>query len=296
MVALDATGSPPVRETPRRATRAGSVVSGPHFLAHEAVSPGNLDWVSLAGTTVLIVCVLAYVAAAATPSRVGRRWPARRTVAFLAGAALVQLSMVAGGGSGADDDLAAHVAGHLVLMMAAAPLLVAGGPLRLLLRSLPRRRRMAMVEVLQDPAVRSLTAGRFTAVFLVADYYGSMAVYLLTPLQRWSTEHLWLHIGAHVYFLTCGALFWVSLHGRDATGWRPRQSTRMVMTLVGVPLLTVLGYALMVRGEHAAGWVMAIGGSALSVAAAVAVAYQQPLGARAVRGVTIGELSWRAAS
>lgn len=266
---------------------------GPQVMAHAAVAPGALDSVTLVGAAVLLAAVLAYVAAA-TPSRRGRRWPVRRTAAFLAGAVLVQVS-ISGGGNRGDDALAAHVAGHLVLMMAAAPLLVAGGPMRLALRSLPRRRRMAVVEVLQDPAVRSLTAGRFTAVFLVADYYGSMAIYLLTPLQEWSTDHAWLHVGVHVYFLTCGILFWVSLYGRDATGWRPDRSTRVIMTLVGVPLLSALGYALALRGDEAAGWVMAAGGSALSVAAAAAVAVSSP-GRRHRSRRMIGQLPWPAAS
>lgn len=263
------------------------------ILAHGATE--GADAVGVVSTGLIVAAGLVYLVAARRPSRAGRRWPTGAVTAYLCGLVLLYVVSFSGMG-GSDHSLAVHVARHLVLMMVVAPLLVAGGPLRLLLRSLPRDRRMSLVGIVQDPAVRAVTAGRWTAVLLTADYYGSMAVYLLTPLARWATEHLWLHVAAHVYFLACGALFWAPLLGRDPTGWRPRHRTKLAMTLAGVPLNALLGWILIVAGvDEAAGWVLILGGGGISLLGVAVVALQEDHGVPGAKTSTEG-VRWPAAS
>ncbi|MEU2001881.1 cytochrome c oxidase assembly protein [Rhodococcus sp. NPDC019627] len=238
----------------------------------EAVNWWSTDIVSVAGTVILCALASAFVLAARRRSRSGRTWPRYRTWSYVGGCGVVAITLFSGI-SHYDDIFAVHVGQHLVLMMVAPILLVYGGPLRLLLRSLPQHVRSEIGAVFADPVVRRFTGGRRAVFWLCADYYGSMAVYLLTPVYRWSTEHQWLHMSAHIYFLICGLLFWIPLIGEDPIGRRTPWPTQRVMLMMGVPLYVALGIAVallptvsVLSGAAAAGAVLVLGGSALSVA------------------------------
>ena len=246
--------------------------------AHGATTAGSdVSWwstdpVSVAGTLILIALVSAFVWAARRRSRSGRTWPSGRTWSYVAGCAVVAATPFSGVAH-YDDVFAVHVGKHLVLMMVAPILLVYAGPLRLVLRSLPKHARTEIGAILADPAVRRVVAGRRTAVWLCIDYYGSMALYLLTPLYRWSTEHEWLHVAAHLYFLVCGVLFWIPLIGEDPIGRRTPWPEQRLMLVIGVPFYAVLGAAVAflptvsdLPGASTAGAVLAVGGAALSLA------------------------------
>ncbi|GHE80422.1 hypothetical protein GCM10017786_08170 [Amycolatopsis deserti] len=234
-----------------------------------------------AGVALAVIAGVLYLWAVGRPSSNGRRRPGGRTAAYLGGVALLVLALFTSAGDN-DDELSVHIGRHMVLMMAVAPLLVAGEPLRLLLGALQRERHLALVEVMCDPVVRALTAGRWTGVLLAADYYGSMAVYLHTPLLRWSSEHMWIHVVSNIYFLLCGWLFWSALLGRDPAGWQPSRRAKLVMAAVGVPFNALLGWSLSWRmpdlGGHGAAevgtaaWVTGIVGGLLSLAGVLVVA------------------------
>ncbi|MBC2644692.1 MULTISPECIES: cytochrome c oxidase assembly protein [unclassified Rhodococcus (in: high G+C Gram-positive bacteria)] len=238
----------------------------------DAVNWWSTDTSSVAGTVILIALASAFVIAARRRSRSGRTWPRCRTWSYVGGCGVVAVTLFSGIAH-YDDLFAVHVGQHLVLMMVAPILLVYGGPLRLLTRALPQRTRSEVTAVLADPLVRRFTAGRRAVFWLCADYYGAMAVYLLTPIYRWSTEHQWLHISAHMYFLLCGLLFWIPLIGEDPIGRRTPWPTQRVMLTMGVPFYIALGTAVALLptvsalpGAAAAGTVLALGGGALSVA------------------------------
>lgn len=232
----------------------------------------STDTASVLGTLILLAMASAFVVAARRRSRSGRTWPRYRICSYVGGCTVVAVTLFSGIAH-YDDVFAVHVGQHLALMMVAPILLVCGGPLRLALRSLPRAARTEVGAILADPSVRRFTAGRRSAIWLCADYYGSMAIYLLTPLYPWSTEHEWLHVSAHAYFLLCGLLFWIPLIGEDPIGRRTEWPAQRIMLLVGVPFYVGLGAAVALLppvsglpGAGAAGTVLALGGSGLSVA------------------------------
>jgi cytochrome c oxidase assembly factor CtaG len=249
-------------------------VTSAHGAAHDSgVQWWPTDAVSVLGCVVLVALAAAFVFAARRKSRSGRVWPSYRVWSYVSGCGLIALVLFSGV-SRYDRVFGVHVSQHLVLMMVVPPLLVRGGPLRLCLRTLPQLFRAEVTAILSDPVVRRVTAGQRTAILLCLDYYGSMAVYLLTPLYQWGTEHEWLHISAHVYFLLCGIMFWIPLVGEDPIGWRTDWPVKRAMLLIGVPFYLALGGLVAVlpgpssmAGSGAAGAILALGGSALSLAA-----------------------------
>ncbi|WP_181779180.1 cytochrome c oxidase assembly protein [Pseudonocardia pini] len=253
------------------------------------------DGVSLTGTALIVLVAVGYLVLCARP---GARSPAGRVLCLLGGLALLVVTLYSG--IAAHGSLAAHVGQCLVVMTVVAPLVVAGRPGGVLLAALPAATRRELSETADDPLVRGFSTGRWAGVLLVVDYYGSMAVYVLTPLYRWSTEHLWLHVAAHVYFLVCGLVFWAPLLGPQAVGLR----TALVRTLVGVPINAVIGVAVLFAGAIApqdladtqrAGWVFVVGGGLLSLVGAVVVLARHRR-SRSPLPLTEEEIRWPAAS
>jgi putative membrane protein len=213
--------------------------------------------------------------------RTGRGWPLVRALCFLGG--LLAVAFVLQSGFAREDDrlLWVHVTQHLVLMMLAPPLLALGAPVRLCLAAGSPGVRRLVAGLLHDPSMR-LVAGTSAAVVLPLDYYGSMALYLLTPLYRLSEGHLALHELVHVYFLACGLMFWVPLLGRDPAPWRPGYALRLRLVLLGVPVYVGLALALLAQGAavnpahpladlQRGAVVLGAGGVVLSVAGAALV-------------------------
>lgn len=239
---------------------------------------GHLGVPTIAEVALVLAVATIYVVGARRMSRRGVSWSAGRTSAFLGGLVLLAAAPVVGG----TGEFAAHVATHLAVMMVAAPLLVAGAPLALWLAHAGSGTRQAFAETMDDPLVRGLTAGPWAGALLVLDYYGSMAVFLLTPLYRWSTESTPVHVAAHVYFLLCGLVFWVPLLGEGGPGWRPSRRTALTMILIGVPLNGVIALALLMPGQPVAphdvagtqqgGWTYLVGGVLVSLVGAAVVA------------------------
>jgi len=175
----------------------------------------------------------------------GRRWAPRRTASFLGGVLVLVIAMQSGLAS-LDDIFWVHVIQHLALMMVAPPLLVAGAPLILGLAAGGPVLRRTIHSVMRDPSIR-LTEGRFGIVTLALDYYGTMFVYLLSPLYRIGEAHPVVHELVHLYFLGCGLVFWHGLIGTSTR--RQRRSPRLNMAAVtlGVPAMAVLGLVVALR-------------------------------------------------
>jgi len=175
----------------------------------------------------------------------GRRWARRRTASFLGGVLVLVIAMQSGLAS-LDDIFWVHVIQHLALMMVAPPLLVAGAPLILGLAAGGPVLRRTIHSVMRDPSIR-LTEGRFGIVTLALDYYGTMFVYLLSPLYRIGEAHPVVHELVHLYFLGCGLVFWHGLIGTSTR--RQRRSPRLNMAAVtlGVPAMAVLGLVVALR-------------------------------------------------
>jgi putative copper resistance protein D len=175
----------------------------------------------------------------------GRRWASRRTASFLGGVLVLVIAMQSGL-AGLDDIFWVHVIQHLALMMVAPPLLVAGAPLILGLAAGGPVLRRTIHSVMRDPSIR-LTEGRFGIVALAIDYYGTMFVYLLSPLYRIGEAHPVVHELAHLYFLGCGLVFWHGLIGTSTRRQRRSPRQNMAAVALGVPAMAVLGLVVALR-------------------------------------------------
>jgi cytochrome c oxidase assembly factor CtaG len=212
------------------------------------VTNWQTDWVSVTGIVLELAAVLAYAFGVTRVSASSRNWPAFRTVSFVVG--MVSLALVLQSGFAAYDDevLWVHMTQHLVLMMVAAPLLALGAPVRLCFAAGSGSVRGFVAEILHDPSMRLIT-GATAAVLLPLDYFGSMAVYLLTPLYRLSELNQGFHEFVHVYFLACGLMFWVPMLGQDPVAWRPTLSLKLALVSAGVPIYLAISAAMFAEGR-----------------------------------------------
>jgi putative copper resistance protein D len=238
----------------------------------------TIAWVGIALET---LSALLYIYGVSRAARNGRRWPITRTLCFLAGLVALAFVLQTGFASYDDDLLWVHMTQHLVIMMLAAPLLALGAPVRLTLVAGSRGVRRMMADLLHDPSLK-LVGGRSAGMLLPLDYYGSMAVYTLTPLYRLSETNTGFHEFVHLYFLACGLLFWVPLLGADPATWRPSHRLKVAVVAIGVPAYLAISAGMLAEGrwispDHTLGDIhrgtlaMAIGGLVLSVGGLVLV-------------------------
>lgn len=240
------------------------------------VTDWQTDTISLVGIALECVAVALYTFGVVRLRRSGRAWPVGRSLCF--GLGLLSLAAVLQSGfAGYDDDvLWVHMTQHLVLMMLAAPLLALGAPVRLCLAAGSAGVRRFVAGILHDPSMRLVT-GMTAAVLIPLDYYGSMAVYILTPLYRLSELNQGFHEFVHVYFLACGLMFWVPILGRDPASWRPSLRLKLWLVSAGVPIYIAIAGAMYAEGTfitpehsladiHRGAIAMLVGGVVLSLA------------------------------
>jgi cytochrome c oxidase assembly factor CtaG len=259
-----------------------------HVLTH-----WQTDSVALVGITLELVAALGYAIGVRRVQHFGRRWPIDRTVCFYLGLLCLAFVLQSGFSSYDDDLLWVHMTQHLVLMMLAAPLLAWGAPVRLWFAAGSRPMQRFAAEILHDPSMR-LVEGRKASVLLPLDYYGAMALAVLTPLLRLSETSAGFHEFVHVYFLLCGLMFWVPIIGHDPASWRPSFRLKVGLVAAGVPVYIAIAAAMWAEGQfispdhslsdiHRGAWTMLVGGVLLSSAGVVVVLAQERSRRRAAR-------------
>jgi putative membrane protein len=172
----------------------------------------------------------------------GDRWPAGRTVAFLAGG-LGSIAAVTVSGVEAYDDtlLSVHMVQHMVLSMVGPIFLALGAPVTLALRTLHGRPRRTLLAALHSRVVRVLTFPLVAFGIFVANPF----VLYFTGLYRQTLEHPWLHELVHVHFIVTGCLFFWPLLGLDPLPNRWPYPGRALLMVLSVPFHTVLGLTIM---------------------------------------------------
>jgi putative copper resistance protein D len=209
----------------------------------------------------------------------GRRWARRRTASFLGGLLVLVIALQSGLAS-LDDIFWVHIIQHLAMMMVAPALLVAGAPVVLGLAAGGPALRRTLRSVVRDPSMR-LTEGRLGVAALAVDYYGTMFVYLLSPLYRTGEAHPVVHELVHLYFIGCGLVFWHGLIGTSARRQRRTRRLNLAAVALGVPAMAVLGLVTALRGaaiapglpdgQVAEGAVALVLGGAVATAAGLAI-------------------------
>lgn len=162
-------------------------------------------------------------------------WPRWRTLAFLGGAALL-FAAVGSGLARYQGRPSVVVVQHVLLMMAAPPMVVAGRPLRVW-RSWYRPGSEAA-----GRPIRVLRAVQGVVSWPL--YYGAMAAFFLTPLLATSARDPALLDLVECWFVAVGLLFFSALSGVAPRGAPRGYGFRIAALLVGAPLETAVGVAL----------------------------------------------------
>ncbi len=194
--------------------------------------------------TVLVLCAVAYwyLRSDWRLAGRGRRWPARRTAAFMAGLFSVDLAVQSPVATFTASYFQAHVIQHLLLMVVAPPLLALGAPSTLLLQTSSRRVKTAWLKVLKSRGFAVLTFPG--TVFCL--YFGVMFAFFLTSLINTAMLHMWLMDVFNVVFFFGATLYWWPLVGLDPiVHWRMGYGARMLSVLLGGPPEVILGLAIL---------------------------------------------------
>lgn len=250
-----------------------------------------LDWhVHPLVSAAIVLNAAAYSAGAVRASRNAGRWPRRRTAAFLAGLVVLAVSLQSGLDSYGTELLSVHMAQHVLLTLVAPPLLLLGAPVTLALRTLSGRSRRLLAATVTSRAARAVVHPVIAWPAFTAVLVGSH----LTPFYDAAVRSEALHGLEHFLYLAGAVLFWAPLVGSDPLPRSEQPALRILYLLLAMPPMALVGavlaYADSVRypaylepartlgasaleDQVAGGMIMWLGGSAILVAATLAVGW-----------------------
>lgn len=216
----------------------------------------------LAWTLVCLFGVLMYLGGVWRLHRRGDKWPIGRTIAWVAGLAL--LFYTTNGAFNAYEQylFSVHMLGHMMLTMLIPLVLVLGAPITLALRATHKRSdgswggREWILWMVQTPYSKVITHPAVAAVV----FAGSLWVFYFTPIARWAAEE---HIGHQwmiIHFLISGYLFSLSMIGIDPVPYRFPYALRIVTLFATMASHAFFGVTIMTgNGLLLADWYGAMG-------------------------------------
>ncbi len=199
------------------------------------------------GVAALVLAAI-YVFGVLRLRRRGDRWPAGRTLAWLAGCAAMLLATSSGVRSYGSAMFSMHMVEHMMLNMFVPVLLVLGAPVTLALRVLPSAAQGA------PPGPREwivhVVHSRFTA-FLSSPitafvlFVGSLYAVYFTPLFDTLVRYHWGHELMALHFLLTGYLFYWGIIGVDPGPRRLPFLGRLALLFAIMPFHAFFGLAMM---------------------------------------------------
>jgi cytochrome c oxidase assembly factor CtaG len=151
----------------------------------------------------LALAALLYARAA----RRARRWPRRRTAAWMAGLLAIAIALASGVEAQDVRLLSAHMVQHLLLTVVAPPLLLLGAPAALALRSLPQATSARLARRLRGRALRTACH----PVVALTAYVAVVAGTHLTGLYELAARHPLAHVAEHGAYVLTALAFWAPL-------------------------------------------------------------------------------------
>jgi len=216
-----------------------------HFSLHTALTAWQWSPFSVCVPVALVIIGYFYLRADWRLASRGRRWPARRTVAFLAGLVAVDLALQSPVATFTASYFQAHVAQHLLLMVVAPPLLALGAPSTLLLQTAGRATKKKWLAVLRSRPFAIATHPVLVWFF----YFGAMFAFFLSPMLNFAMEHMAIMDAVNLAFLLGGTFYWWPMVGLDPiVHWRMGYGARLANLALGVPFESFLGIAIMSQG------------------------------------------------
>ena len=246
-VALSRTPTP-VPDVPATHVSAAHAVLGfdlPPYSLGEVLTGWRPDTlVLLASGTALAL----YVTGVRTLSRRGLHWPIGRTLAWLAGLAVVTFVLDSGLAAYGRALFSAHMLQHMALTMIVPILLGLGAPITLALRALPahaaagpRGAREWLLTMLHSRVARFLTHPLISLSLYVVTLYG----FYFTPLFDLSNRSHLAHALMHLHFIAIGCLYFWPILGIDPMPRRLPPLGRILLLFASVPFHAFFGVALM---------------------------------------------------
>ncbi|HEY0636620.1 MAG TPA: cytochrome c oxidase assembly protein [Pseudonocardiaceae bacterium] len=240
--------TPPQEEGRRQLTSAelllGYDLDGPPTLVRLL-----LDWrFDLIYGTAAIAAAVLYLLGVRRLRRRGDAWPVGRTVAWLAGCAVVLLATSSGVGRYAPAMFSVHMGSHMLLSMLAPALLVLGGAVTLALRALPAAGAGAppgprewLLAAVHSRVARVLTHPLVALALFVGSFF---ALYFSGLFDAALSRH-WAHLAMNAHFLLVGLLFYWPVIGVDPAPRRLPPLGRLGLVFASLPFHAFFGVILM---------------------------------------------------
>lgn len=212
------------------------------FTLHNALTQWGSGPFAMVTVAILMVLGYFYLQGDWRLASRGRRWPRRRTVAFLAGLVAIDLALQSPVATLAGSYFQAHVVQHLLLMVVAPAFLALGAPSTLFLQTARRKNKSRWLGLLRSRWFEVLSHP--VPVWFL--YFGLMFVFFLSPLINVAMLHMALMDLINVVFLLGGCLYWWPMIGIDPiVHWKMDYGARMVNAMIGAAPETFLGIAIM---------------------------------------------------
>jgi putative membrane protein len=219
-------------------------IDGHTITTHWAVSP-----FPLAVAVGLVALGVWYVVSTRRLAERGRRWSPWRTTSFLLALVSIEVALGSSVAVLSDYTFTAHVIQHLLLMVLAPPLAALGAPMTLALQTSKRSTKRVLLKALHSRPF-ALISHPIPVFFL---YYLSMYAFFLTGAIGYAMDHMWLMDLINLGFLGGATLFWWPMVGLDPIPhWRLSSGFKMLNLLIGVPIESFLGIALLLAATPAA--------------------------------------------
>jgi putative copper resistance protein D len=180
----------------------------------------------------------------------GDAWPVGRTVSFVVlGLGSFALATMSGLGAYDEESFAVHMVQHMVLAMITPVFLALGAPVTLALRTLRKRPRATLLQVLHSRPVRLLS---FPAIGWLLFVGNPFALYFSGWYEA-TLDSRYLHEALHLHFLAVGCLFFWPLLGIDPVPGKVGHAMRMLLVAATLPFHAFLGVAIMSVREDGQG-------------------------------------------
>ncbi len=202
----------------------------------------NLLWVGLA-----VVALAAYGWGVWRVHAAGRRWPAIRTVFWVAGWLLMLYLATAGLWEYSTVVFSWHMLVHMTVNMLVPVLCLLGGPVSLIQAASPVRPhgqmpglREATVAVTDYRPLRRV----FNPLVLWLLYIGSLYAVYLTPVFPWLMRYHWAHQLMLIWFMVTGYLFFDMVAGVDKV-WNLPHIGRLALVIGVMPFHAFFAVAIL---------------------------------------------------
>ena len=176
-------------------------------------------------------------------------WPVARTLWWLAGCAMVIVTLSSGMGMHMPASYSAHMTVHMILSMGVPVFLVLGAPLTLVREAYPAGEfnpRLWAESFQRSKFLRAVTFSPVSTIQFLVVFY---AMYVIQPFYELMISEHAGHVIMNAAFLISGYLYFWELIGPDEIEGRPTAKVRLLWLWVSMPFHLFMGVYLMQLGS-----------------------------------------------